>query len=353
MVRNDMARIAQTGSVAVSGMFRVEKYPTVWQMTSTVQAKTSAGLQELLRGLFPAASITGAPKIRTMQIINSLESTPRQIYTGTIGMYGPGRKAQFNVAIRTLLIDKQSQAAEYGVGGGIVWDSEAGEEWEETRTKARILYEQPKPFDLLETMRWTPAEGWFLLDQHLARLSRSAEYFSYPYDQTKLIERLTGAAANFSAEAQRVRLRLSRDGQITLEAQPLLQGANPTCIALARLPVNTSDRFLYHKTTRRERYQQALAEMPGSPDVLLWNERGEVTESTIANVIVDLDGRRVTPPVDSGLLPGTYRAWLLETQQVVEAVVRLEDLKRCDSIFLANAVRGMWEVKLDCGENTD
>ena len=347
MVRNDLGRVARTGSVRVPEIFRIEKYSTVWQMTSTVQAETEASLPEIFQHLFPAASITGAPKIRTMQIIAGLESTARQIYTGTIGFYGPARQAQFNVAIRTLLLDKHRQSAEYGVGGGIVWDSEAAEEWEETRTKARILHERTQAFDLLETMRWTPAEGWFLLDQHLERLARSADYFSYPLDRARLLAELAKIEQSAQGTAQRVRLRLTRDGQFILAAQPISSGADPTRIALARTPVHSGDRFLYHKTTRRERYQQALAERPGYEDVLLWNERGEVTESTIANVIVTLDGRQITPPLECGLLPGTYRAWLLQTQQVSEAILRLKDLRRCSSIFLANSVRGMWAVQVD------
>jgi para-aminobenzoate synthetase/4-amino-4-deoxychorismate lyase len=347
MVRNDMGSVARTGSVRVPELFKVEKYPTVWQMTSTVQAQTTAGLPELMQALFPAASITGAPKVSTMQIITALETTPRKIYTGAIGFYAPGRRAQFNVAIRTLLLDKQRQRAEYGVGGGIVWDSEAQDEWEETRTKARILHERPEPFDLLETMRWTPAEGWFLLEQHLDRLAASADYFSFPFERARLLAELDRLAQDAQGQPQRLRLRLTRDGQFILEAQPLPRQANPSRIVLASSPVHSGERFLYHKTTRRERYQQALAERPGYADVLLWNERGEVTESTIANLIVTLDGRQLTPALDCGLLPGTYRAWLLESGQVAEAVIRLEDLKRCSAVYLANSVRGMWPVQVD------
>lgn len=344
MVRNDMGRVARIGSVCVPELFKVEKYPTVWQMTTTVQAQTAVGLPEIFQSLFPAASITGAPKMRTMQIIAGLEATPRKIYTGAIGFYAPGRQAQFNVAIRTLLLDKQRQCAEYGVGGGIVWDSEAQDEWEETRTKARILHERPEPFDLLETLRWMPTEGWFLLEQHLARLAASADYFSFPFDRACLLTELDLLAQNAQGIAQRLRLRLTRDGQFILEAQPLLPQVNPSRIAAAKTPVNSSDRFLYHKTTRRACYQQALMERPGYADVLLWNERGEVTESTIANLIVTLDGRWLTPALACGLLPGTYRAWLLESGQAAEAVIRLEDLKRCSAIYLANSVRGMWQV---------
>jgi len=347
MVRNDLGRVARTGSVCVPKLFQVEKYPTVWQMTTTVMARSAAGLPELMGALFPAASITGAPKVRTMQIIAELESEPRGIYTGAIGYYAPGRRAQFNVAIRTLRLDKRTSRAEYGVGGGIVWDSQAEDEWEETRTKARLLSERPEPFDLLETLRWTPVEGWFLLEQHLARLAASAEYFAYPFDRARLLTELERVARAAGGTAQRLRLRLARDGALTLEAQPLPNTPNPAVIALAKTPVQSGDRFLYHKTTRRERYQQALAERPPYADVLLWNERGELTESTIANLVVELEGRMVTPALACGLLPGTYRAWLLETGQAAEAVLRAEDLARCSAIYLANSVRGMWPVRAE------
>lgn len=346
MVRNDLGRIAQTGSVQVPRLFEVEKYPTVWQMTSTVQAETHASLAEIFGALFPPASITGAPKIRTMQLIHTLESSPRRIYTGTLGYYAPGRQACFNVAIRTLLVDQAARLAEYGVGGGIVWDSQPAEEWRETQTKARALAEPARPFELLETLRWTPGEGWYLLNGHLRRLAQSAEYFDYPLDLAGLRAGLDDLAASFGSQPQRVRLQLNRAGELTLEGQPLLPGGNPIQVCLAKEPIASRNRFLYHKTTRREIYTQALASRPGYADVLLWNERQELTESTIANLVVELDGRRYTPPVHCGLLAGVYRAWLLETGQVEERVLPLDELPRFHRIFLVNSVRGLWEVSL-------
>lgn len=344
MVRNDMGRIARVGSVRVPHLFQVEKYPTVWQMTSTVQAETKASFFEIMQALFPPASITGAPKIRTMQIITALETSPRRVYTGAIGYYAPGRVAQFNVAIRTLLVDKSRQQAQYGVGGGIVWDSSPGEEWDETITKARILYERPQPFELLETMRWTPEEGWFLLEEHLDRLARSAEYFDFPLGLPAMYAELTDLAATFQGTSRKVRLRLNADGGLCLEHKTLDLETTPTRIGLAKTPIDSNDRFLYHKTTRREVYQQALAERPGCEDVLLWNEHGEVTEACIANLVVELDGELYTPPIESGLLPGTYRDWLLQQGKVKERLVHLEDLERCTRLYLVNSVRGMWEI---------
>jgi para-aminobenzoate synthetase/4-amino-4-deoxychorismate lyase len=361
MVRNDMGRIARVGSVRVPQLFQIEKYPTVWQMTSTVQSETRAGLDEIFAALFPCASITGAPKIRTMQIIAELERSPRRIYCGAIGYYAPGRQAQFNVAIRTLRVDKRAGEAEYGVGGGIVWDSEVEEEWQETRAKARVLVELPRPFDLLETLRWSPDEGWRLLEAHLERLERSAAYFDFPYDRQRALDELERQALRLRSghgqgegAAQRVRLTLSKTGEVAVEAQPLQAAGDsrgrsetrPYILTLAKTPVRSTERFLYHKTTRREVYQRALAEVPGAQDALLFNERGEVTESTIANLVYELDGARYTPPVECGLLPGTQRAALLAQGAIQERALRLEELPRCTRLWLVNSVRGMWEVSL-------
>ena len=195
MVRHDLGRVAQTGSVKVARLFEVEKYPTIWQMTSTIEAQTEAGLGEIFRALFPAASVTGAPKVRTMQIIAELEPLPRRLYTGTIGFFAPGRRAQFNVAIRTLLANRRTGCAEYGVGSGITWDSDPEAEWQECRAKARILAPPVPAFSLLETMRWTPEEGYFLLERHLERLQDSALYFGFRLDLAALrleLERLSG-----------------------------------------------------------------------------------------------------------------------------------------------------------------
>lgn len=351
MVRNDLGRIARIGSVRVPRLFEVEKYPTVWQMTSTVEAVSRAGMVEVLKALFPAASITGAPKVSTMQIIAGLEASPRGIYTGAVGYFAPGRRAQFNVAIRTLWIDRQRNLAEYGVGGGIVWDSTPGDEWQETKTKARILNELPKTFELIETLRWTPStqtgEGFFLLEQHLQRLEKTAEYFAFPYDEQAVRGRLEAAAGTFGDEPQRVRLLLDREGIIRIESKPLgLQGDNPRRVGLAKTPVNSADRFLYHKTTRREAYERARGERQDVDETLLWNEKGELTDVCIANLVVEQDGQLYTPPVKCGLLAGTYRGWLIEQGKVKERVIRVEELEKRERVFLANSVRGMWEVEI-------
>jgi len=347
MMRNDMNRIALPGTVEVSRFFDTEKYPTLWQMTSTVECRTGVGAVEVLQNLFPAASITGAPKIRTMKIIRELETTPRQIYTGSIGFISPAGKAQFNVAIRTVLIDKRRQTAEYGLGGGIVWDSESADEYQECYTKARVLLEDVPAFDLLETLRWSAVEGFVLLEAHVQRMGRSAQYFSRPFDLQRLVDELKQAANNYWTEPQRVRLLLRPDGSVAIENEPLQELPELFRVALAVAPVDSADRFLYHKTTRRTVYEKARVSRPGHDDVLLWNKDGEITESTIANVICELDGEWLTPPVKCGLLPGIYRAELIKQGKIREAVIRVEDLRRCSRFFLINSVRGLWPVELD------
>lgn len=360
MVRNDLARVAQLGSVRVPELFALERYPTLWQLTSTVTAQTEASFSTLWRALFPAASITGAPKARTSHIIAALETSPRQIYTGSIGFLAPQRQAQFNVAIRTVLIDKRAQTAEYGTGGGVVWDSTPEGEFAECATKAQVLTHTWPEFQLLESLRWTPDVGFFLLERHLTRLVDSAEYFGFALDVTALRERLAQTAPTWPAAPQKIRILLAKDGVLTIEAHPLTLAplpprhphpSLPKC-ALAPHPVQSTNVFLYHKTTYREPYNQALAARPGFDAVLLWNEREELTEGNTANVMVEWDGQWYTPPIDCGLLAGTYRAELLEQGRVQERVIRVSDLAQCTRVCLMNSVRGEWEVEIGPGRGT-
>jgi para-aminobenzoate synthetase/4-amino-4-deoxychorismate lyase len=341
MIRNDMGRVALTGSVDPEKLFELERYPTVWQMTSTVRARTRASIREILTALFPCASITGAPKRRTMEIIAELETTPRRIYTGTIGYFGPHRRAEFNVAIRTVLVDKQAGQAEYGVGGGIVWDSDSRDEYDECWTKARILTEEQPEFQLLETLLWVPGERFFLLERHLARLTASADYFGFSLSIPEILSRLHAWEQTAGHADWRVRLLVARRGGICLTATPLVRPASPEPVAvdLANRPIDPSNRFLYHKTTHRRVYDEIRAEHPGREDTLLWNPDGEVTESTIANLVADLDGVLVTPPVRSGLLAGTFREELLANGTIREGVIRITDLPRCRRLYLINSVR--------------
>ena len=347
MVRNDMGRIARYGSVHVPALFDVEHYPTVWQMTSTVVCETDASATAIMAALFPCASITGAPKVRTMEIINELEVQSRGVYTGCIGVLAPDRRAQFSVAIRTVVIDREAATASYGVGGGVVWDSQTDAEYDEALLKAQVLMRRQPAFELLETLRWTPDEGYYLRDRHLQRLVDSAGYFDVPLRREEVAQQLNALAGTFAGLPQRVRVLLSQSGAVRCEAAPLVQLADalPLRVGLAREPVNTSDPFLFHKTTHRAVYEAARRSCPDCDDVLLWNERGELTESTIANLVVERDGELVTPPVASGLLAGTLRAELLAQGTIHEGVVRVADLEPGQRVWLINSLRGWREAR--------
>ncbi len=349
MIRNDIGKIARFGSVNVTSLYDIEKYPTLLQMTSTVEARTTAPLPEIMKALFPCASITGAPKAKTMELIAALETTPRNIYTGTIGYYGPGRRALFNVAIRTTLIDVAAARAEYGTGGGIVWDSTTDDEYEECLTKARIILDpvSPSPFSLLETLLWTPDEGFFLESQHLERLRDSANYFGYPFEESRLHEDLHAAVSGIPPGPHRIRLLLAQDGKIECQSAPLAEPvSNPAQVRLAKEALSPDNPFLFHKTTRREVYENAKNPFPDADDVILYNEKGEITESCTANVVILRAGRLVTPPVGCGLLPGVFRARLLAAGEITEEVITIDDLKNAEQIFLVNSVRKWREATL-------
>lgn len=354
MVRNDLGRIAKPGSVRVSELFAVTRYPTVWQMTSTVEAGTDAPVSAVLRALFPSASVTGAPKVSSMRLIDSLEQCPREVYTGTIGYLAPDRRARFNVAIRTAVVDKRTGSAFYGVGSGIVADSEPGDEYTECLTKSKILKNPgvPLEFALLETLLWTPDQGFFLLDYHLNRMADSARYFSFSFDRGTAAQALGSLARTFGAHRYRIRLLQYRNGPPTLEHETLEEpsGSAYPVIALAPQPIDPDNPFLYHKTTRRGVYERAFRSVTGCDDVLLWNSNGFVTETSIANVVATIDGQRVTPPVTCGLLGGTYRQWLLDRDEIRERAIHIDDLSRVDEFTLINSVRGETPARLRAPE---
>ena len=365
MIRNDLGRIAKVGSVRVPELFTTEKYPTLWQMTSTVQAETSASITNIFKALFPCASITGAPKVSTMKIIAELETTPRNIYTGSIGYIAPNRKSTFNVAIRTALIDRETKTAEYGVGGGIVWDSTSTDEYAEALLKARVLTESPPQFSLLETMLWTPEEGFFLREKHIARLLDSAEYFDFPinfqsrwlssplgvskpYLPKQILESYLDEISSQFTSPQRVRLLLNKNGNLNHEAKSFQSSETPPPlrVCLAKEPINSGNVFLFHKTTHRDVYNSAREGILNYDDILLYNEKDELTEFTIGNLIVEMDGKLYTPPISCGVLAGTFRAHLLEIGQVQERVIHIDELKKCKKFFFVNSVRKWREVKI-------
>jgi para-aminobenzoate synthetase/4-amino-4-deoxychorismate lyase len=386
MVRNDLGRVARPGTVRVTNLFDVERHPTVLQLTSTVAAETDASLVELMRALFPAASITGAPKARTMEIIAGVECTPRRIYTGTIGFLEPGGRSQFNVAIRTVLVNRATGEAEYGIGGGIVADSNVTDEWNESQIKARALASRPPSFELLETMLWKPDAGYVLLGRHLKRLLQSSDYFGFQVDVLDVRDRLERYAMSLTPTPHRVRLTVSRRGAVDISSTPLdvrrgaarggrgpqrgsrvgvpdgapqaerrERGEGPPrlnndagfpTIALAASPIDPANPFLYHKTTNRAIYEAAIAARPGFRDVLLYNDRGEVTESTIATLVVEIDGDLVTPAIACGLLPGTLRAHLIDEGKIREQLITVQQMLSASARYLMNSVRGFHPIEL-------
>lgn len=346
LLRNDLGRVAETGAVRVEELFRVERYPTVLQMTSTVAATLREGvtLDDLFAALFPCGSVTGAPKVSTTRFIAALEDSPRGVYCGAVGFVAPGGDAAFNVAIRTVVVDKVSGTAVYGTGGGVTWDSTPGGEYAEALAKARLLTDDAPDFELLETMR-LDAGGFCLLEEHLARLEASADYFDIPVNVSDVREALARHAESHTEMPRRVRLLVAADGRLRVESQALDELPHGSLrVAVAHSPLKKTDRFLCHKTTNRGQYEARRAEVPDVFDVLLWNEEGELTEFTNGNVVIELEGKRWTPPRECGLLGGTFRAALLRGGEVAERVLTKDDLARATRVWFVNGVRGWVEV---------
>ncbi|KVX20528.1 anthranilate synthase [Burkholderia ubonensis] len=379
LLRNDLSRIARTGTVKVPALFSVEPYASVWQMTSTVEAGWRDGttFADVLRALFPCGSITGAPKHKTMQLIDAIESTPRGLYTGAIGWLDAPREPAagcgdfcLSVAIRTLTLGAAGVGAAdestaiaggwcvgtMGVGAGIVLDSVAADEYAECELKARFLTDADPGFQLFETICATRADGIRHLDRHLARLRRSADAFGFRFDEAACRERIAADCASLEGDGPyRMKLSLAKDGAFEIVAASLKPlPAGPVGVQLASehgfAPMRSDDALLLHKTTRRAEYDRAwqAAEALGCFDMLFVNERGEVTEGGRSNLFVKLDGRWVTPPLSSGVLPGVMRGVLLDDPSfgATERVVTREDLSRAQALLLTNALRGALDAVL-------
>lgn len=343
MVRNDLGRVARTGTVCVPELFTLETYPTVWQMTSTVTAETDAEVPAIFAALFPCASVTGAPKIKACEYIHTLETLPRGVYCGSIGWWGPGPLARFNVGIRTITVDRETGQAVYPVGSGIVWDSDAELEYAECLQKAVAIQTTPPAFELLETLRHD-ATGYHYLIEHLDRMAASARHFGWTADRDAWRKRLEAAALEFPAVPLRVRFLVDQPGAMRVE-HFVLPDPKPWRVRLAMTAVDERDVFLYHKTTHRAVYEVHRAAHPDCDDVILWNTAGALTESCFGNVVLEIDGRRLTPPIASGLLAGVYRRQLLETGEIAEAPLHKRDLATASRVRLINSVRGWIDVE--------
>ncbi len=353
LLRSDLGRVAEAGSVSWSDMFGLERYETVWQLTSTVSAtmRVGAGLVDVLEALFPCGSVTGAPKVRTMRIIAGLEDAPRGVYCGAVGYLAPPGSglpaARFNVPIRTVMMDGETRTAEYGVGGGITWDSSATGEYEEVLAKARVLTSRRPRFELFETLRY---EGGRFLhrDLHLARLRASASYFGFAFDEAAVEAALEREGSRFAERTARIRVVVDRRGRVETGGVAAPRYPDVVRVALDEAhPVDPADPMLFHKTTRRRRYDEARARHPDVDDVLLLNTRGELTESTVANVAVRLEGAWYTPPRDAGLLAGIGREVAMREGWLTERTIVARELGGAQAIELVSDNRGRRPARLE------
>ena len=347
LLRNDLSRVAQLGTVRVPRLFELHALPTVWQMTSTVTAVSRTGLTlaDAFAALFPCGSVTGAPKVRAMQIIRELEPTPRGWYCGALGLIQPGGVATFNVPIRT--VEFHEQRLSCGVGSAITLDSEAAAEIAEWRAKSRFLARAAAPVEALETLR---IEAGLALraEAHLARMQRTARHFGLRFSLADARARVAALAAEHAEGVWRLRLTSDVEGLLTHQIQPLAATPEPVRLALADRPMPTRGpgaEFLAHKTTRRELYA-GFAKPDGVFDLILWNEAGELTECSFGNLALRLDGHWLTPPLAAGLLPGVLRAELLTQGRIKESPLTHDDLARAEGVAFFNSLRGWLAAEL-------
>ena len=342
LLRNDMNRISEIGSERVEQLCQVEQYSTVWQMTSTIksQLRPEIGLGEIFDALFPCGSITGAPKISTMAIIKATEQAARGVYCGTVGICLPDQRRIFNVAIRTIQLEVGK--AIYGVGGGITWDSTWESEYIETQQKSAVLYRKNPQFDLITTGKVEQGQLTFQ-DQHLKRLRESARYFAYPFDEEKLEAELNQTLAELDPSTDyRLRISIAKSGNVTCQLEKLQALPEAFCKAIL-VPQNADlqQPFTYFKTSYRPHLSL------GQQEQIYYNAQGQLLESSIGNLVLQLDGHLYTPPIELGLLDGIYRQHLLETGQATEKILSLDDLKSAEKIYACNALRGLYELEID------
>lgn len=346
LLRNDLSRVAQPHTVRVPRLFHLEALPSVWQMTSDVEAQTRPGttLAEVFTALFPCGSVTGAPKVQAMRMIRELEAGPRGVYCGAIGVVRPGGAARFIVAIRT--VEASGAAWRCGIGSGITADAQASGEWQEWRHKRFFLDRASQPFELLETLALQDGiarnEG-----AHLARMARAAAHFGFPWDEARVVEAISAQACEHPIGLWRLRVLLDARGQARAQAFAMAATAEPVRLRVATRPFEAADsEFVRYKTTRRAHYEAFEPDEPGVFDTLLWNRHGELTECTRGNIALCLDGQWWTPPLASGLLGGIGRELALQEGRLQEKVLRVDDLGRASAIAFINSLRGWLDVAL-------
>lgn len=351
LMRNDLGRICKFGSVTAPRLFHIERYNSLLQMTADVEGELLEGMKtsQILKATFPPGSITGAPKIRAIEVIDELESESRGVHYGSIGMFRPDGDFLLNVAIRTIV--QRGDRCEMRVGGGIVADSDPRAELHEAILKGRFVMSEPMEFQLIETMLYRPTDGYALLHEHMTRLKRSAEYFQWSLPDRSIVRALEETAFELdsfhSTSEYRVRLLLPSDGIVKVEWTSIdTKTTCPVSLLLSARRTDRNDIFLYHKTTNRHRYDEDLhdARKAGHFDVLYCNEDGELTECAVTNLALEIEGCWYTPHLDCGLLPGTWRESLLARENLCERILTVADLQRATRMMAGNSVRGGVEV---------
>ena len=342
LLRNDMNRISKIGSEDVKSLCQVEQYSTVWQMTSTIETQLlpNSSLSDVFQALFPCGSITGAPKIATMEIIKKVEKQPRGVYCGAIGILVPQGPSIFNVAIRTLQME--GTKAIYGVGGGITWDSNWEAEYEETKQKAAVLYRQNPKFDLISTGRIHQGKLLFL-EEHIKRLQESSRYFDYPFNAEKAHNQATALCQSLDLDTDyRLKMSLKKDGELKFEHSQLTNLSDDFCQARLveqRHPLDSP--YTFFKTSYRPHLSIELHEQ------IYYNHEGQLLETSIGNIVLKIEDQLYTPPVHLGLLNGIYRQSLIAENKLKEKVLTVKDLKQAQAIYGCNAVRGLYELKVE------
>lgn len=344
---SELEDIAIPETIRVPDLYAIEKYPTVYQMTSTVTAQIQEHIEliDIFRALFPCGSITGIPKEETMSIITKLETNPREVYCGAIGYITPNHEAIFNVPIRTVLIDKENKKAQYGVGGAITKDSKKENEYQEVLIKTRLLTKKQHDFKLLESFGLMNGEYLFF-KEHMKRLKESALYFDFKLQLDEIRNDLIDLSKKHKQEKWKVRLLVEKNNHYSIEIEKLLPTTNNLTVKLAQQSIDKSNLFLYHKTTNRSIYEANQIQNSTLFDTLLWNEEEEITEFTTGNIVVELNNQLYTPPVHSGLLAGTFRDFLLTKGIITERKIMKDELHHCEKIWFINSVREWVPVQL-------
>ena len=353
LLRNDLGRISEFGTVRLRKLFSVEKYETLLQMVSEVESvlKDKIEIAEIIKNIFPCGSVTGAPKISTMQIINEIEKENRGIYTGAIGLFHQDKKI-FNVAIRTVSLKgdpkNKSLQGEIGIGSGIVWDSDSEKEYDEVLLKSKFLTNPDPYFEIFETMKFSGGT-YERLDMHLSRLQDAASFFLFQFDKNQVIETLTKETSNYeTGKNYRVKVILNKWGKIKIEVKDIKLTSGEIKIIISDRTVSTENKFQYFKTTNRGLYnsEHKKYRVKGFFDVVFINEKRQIAEGAITNIFINKKGMLYTPPLSSGILSGIYRKhWLHTNINIKEEVLYKDDLLIADEIILTNSVRG--KIRID------